>query len=82
MPGRAILTCAYLAIAILWQVVLWRLWPNPGMGSLGVFYIVWPLLALSGLGLWHILDGPAPGLRFCIATAAMLALTLVLHPQG
>lgn len=84
MLGRATaLTLAYLAIAVVWQVVLWRALPNVGMGGLAIAYVFWPLLVLSALCLWFALKkaGRNTAVLFFSVTFAMLLGMLALHPQ-
>ena len=83
MSKPTILTLAYLGVAILWQYILWTLWPNVGMGGLAIVYIVWPLLGLSGVTLWFLFK------RFrdqrmailAVVSTAMIAETYLMHPS-
>lgn len=79
-----ILTLVYLGLAALWQYILWTVWPNVGMGGLAIVYLVWPLLFLSGLVLWFLFTGyPAKSNAiFALASAAMLLVTLSMHPHA
>ena len=83
MARRVVLVLAYLGIAALWQWVLWTALPNVGMGGLAVVWIIWPLLVMSGVGLWFLVarSGRLAVPVFAAVTVAMMVVTLVLHPQ-
>ncbi|MEL6619072.1 MAG: hypothetical protein AAFY39_09850 [Pseudomonadota bacterium] len=83
MKQRAVLVSMYFGMAMLWQIVLWTALPNVGMGGLAVVWIVWPLLALSGIGVWFLLKsaGPHAVIIFGASVVAMLVATLIAHPQ-
>ena len=83
MSKPTILTLAYLGVAILWQYILWTLWPNVGMGGLAIVYIVWPLLLFSGLVLWVLLKRylAKSDKIFALASTAMLLGTYSMHPN-
>ena len=82
MSKPTILTLAYLGIAAIWQYFLWTVWPNVGMGGLGIIYIVWPLLLCSGLVLWVLFKRylAKSDTLFALATTAMLLCTYSMHP--
>ena len=77
------LTLAYLALAGLWQLALFKALPNVGMGGLAVMYLVWPLLVLTAAGLWFVMRKypTRKTLLFVLTTLLMLAGSLAVHPQ-
>lgn len=83
MSKPTILTLVYLGLAVLWQYILWTVWPNVGMGGLAIVYIVWPILLFSGIVLWSLLKRYLAKSEaiFALASTAMLLVTLSMHPH-
>lgn len=78
-----ILAIAYLVLATFWQIVLFAVLPNVGMGGLAIVYFVWPLIALSAIGLWFALRKyvEQQSTLFVLVSVLMLIGSLALHPQ-
>ena len=78
-----ILALAYLGLATLWQIVLFDVLSNVGMGGLAIMYLVWPLIALSAIGLWFALRKyvEQQSTLLVLASVLMLAGCRALHPQ-
>ena len=78
-----ILALVFLGLAVLWQIVLFGVLPNVGMGGLAIIYLVWPLIALSAIGLWFAMRKSVEkqSALFVLACTLMLVGCLALHPQ-
>ena len=78
-----ILAFAYLGLATVWQIALFDVLPNVGMGGLAITYLVWPLIALSAIGLWFALRKSVEkqSALFVLACTLMLVGCLAIHPQ-
>ncbi len=78
-----ILAFAYLGLATVWQIAQFDVLPNVGMGGLAITYLVWPLIALSAIGLWFALRRYVEQQSTFVVLASVLMLVgcLALHPQ-
>lgn len=83
MNSPAILTIFYAVAIAAFQAALLHVLPPTGMGSIGLTYIVWPLLAVSTVALFYLLCRIGTYRWWCLlaSIALMAVLSVWLHPQ-
>lgn len=77
------LTSLFAVAVIGTQIILVNALPHMGMGSLGNYYIVWPLLAIWIVALFFVLERmkKGAGLLTLICIVAMVVVSVLVFPQ-
>lgn len=89
MPNRPrfnspkILTACFVGGIVLVHALLWLIVPNKGMGTLGLMYIIWPLLIIwVALFFWLVSRYPQLKNGFLIFNFLLMTfLNIIFYPQ-